>query len=771
LTSPIFFQISDLRSFRRAAAVCITALLLFGTPGLAQTTYLVDTGQPTGTSIGSAALFGTGSTSCSPVPACQSNFQYLAAQFTLPEAASLSSIELWIVQFSSGGAMDVKIRENVNGLPSTSAPPLFSPNSIYSKRYTGLPNVFSGGQWIQFPQYSAVLPAGTYWVTFEPVAGSQLNYTAAKGAPNPLAKYAFYGNGNPGYLALPQTQAFGVRIAGTTFPGLAFGTATRVTSQGSFFSGVGPFNIDAVQEGTRAFVPNGVTGAALTSSYIFELGVSHIHARGKLFANGLSAGAYASTSTAIGAGRGVAYRTYMNMGTAAETFQINAILDGAFFRAGGLARAGVYAFDTALFSSTITGSGKTAGHFLLDSDGLGALGTSTHSISLARLFPSAAVLTSNEVAPSFGTGTVQSVPLQAGPITLQPGETVTILFDVTTYAPTNGELNFSNTLKPAPIFFTDLGGQPSIHIVGVGPSSDVTGTPTAIALAPVWASTPLGNTHAATATVTGAGNTPIVDGAVTFSIASGPNSPFTITVNTDGNGEAAFTYGGVSLGTDAIQATIGALSASPAANTWIAGPLDHIVVTPASATLPVGSSQAFTVEAWDGFGNSLGDVTSTAAFGITPDGSCTGASCTAISAGSHTVTASYSGKTATATLTFTGGGGFAFSGFFSPVDDPPVVNVVKAGSAIPVKFSLGGDQGLSIFAAGSPFSQPIACEAGALDDVEETTTAGASQLSYDPLTGVYTYVWRSEKSWGNSCRQLTVTLSDGSIHIAKFRFK
>jgi hypothetical protein len=41
---------------------------------------------------------------------------------------------------------------------------------------------------------------------------------------------------------------------------------------------------------------------------------------------------------------------------------------------------------------------------------------------------------------------------------------------------------------------------------------------------------------------------------------------------------------------------------------------------------------------------------------------------------------------------------YDFDGFFNPVDNPDVLNRVKAGSAIPVKFSLGGDQGLDIFA-------------------------------------------------------------------------
>ncbi len=45
---------------------------------------------------------------------------------------------------------------------------------------------------------------------------------------------------------------------------------------------------------------------------------------------------------------------------------------------------------------------------------------------------------------------------------------------------------------------------------------------------------------------------------------------------------------------------------------------------------------------------------------------------------------------------------WGFTGFFSPIDNLPAINSMKAGAAVPVKFSLGGDQGLDIFALGSP---------------------------------------------------------------------
>ncbi|HMC67688.1 MAG TPA: immunoglobulin-like domain-containing protein, partial [Mycobacteriales bacterium] len=45
---------------------------------------------------------------------------------------------------------------------------------------------------------------------------------------------------------------------------------------------------------------------------------------------------------------------------------------------------------------------------------------------------------------------------------------------------------------------------------------------------------------------------------------------------------------------------------------------------------------------------------------------------------------------------------YNFAGFFQPVANLPVFNVVQAGRAIPVKFSLSGNKGLGIFASNSP---------------------------------------------------------------------
>jgi len=124
---------------------------------------------------------------------------------------------------------------------------------------------------------------------------------------------------------------------------------------------------------------------------------------------------------------------------------------------------------------------------------------------------------------------------------------------------------------------------------------------------------------------------------------------------------------------------------------------------------------------------------------------------------------------------------YDFGGFFSPVDNPDVAtNKAKAGSSIPVKFSLEGDQGLGIFAMGTdannntftyPTSTAMRCDlTDELDAIEETVTSGGGSLQYDSSLDQYTYVWKTNKAWDGTCRQLVVKLDDGTYHRANFEF-
>ena len=114
---------------------------------------------------------------------------------------------------------------------------------------------------------------------------------------------------------------------------------------------------------------------------------------------------------------------------------------------------------------------------------------------------------------------------------------------------------------------------------------------------------------------------------------------------------------------------------------------------------------------------------------------------------------------------------YSWSGFFAPVRNPPSVNEAKAGSAVPLKFYVGGYQGLEVLKAGFPASQFTPCGGYPAGRPVPASTSGSSRLSYDHETGQYHYVWKTENAWAGTCRELTLTLADGSLHHAAFRFR
>ena len=82
--------------------------------------------------------------------------------------------------------------------------------------------------------------------------------------------------------------------------------------------------------------------------------------------------------------------------------------------------------------------------------------------------------------------------------------------------------------------------------------------------------------------------------------------------------------------------------------------LDHITLTPATATIIAGGSQAYAVEGFDQYGNDMGSLASSTNLSVSGY-SCSNMSCQASTAGDLTVTATSGGKTATAVLTVTPG--------------------------------------------------------------------------------------------------------------------
>jgi len=76
---------------------------------------------------------------------------------------------------------------------------------------------------------------------------------------------------------------------------------------------------------------------------------------------------------------------------------------------------------------------------------------------------------------------------------------------------------------------------------------------------------------------------------------------------------------------------------------------------------------------------------------------------------------------------------FTFLGFFQPVDSFPIVNTVKYGSTVPVKWKLQGNNGVEITdtaAVDSIKALQTGCGTTAEDAIETTATSGTS-LRYD----------------------------------------
>lgn len=157
--------------------------------------------------------------------------------------------------------------------------------------------------------------------------------------------------------------------------------------------------------------------------------------------------------------------------------------------------------------------------------------------------------------------------------------------------------------------------------------------------------------------------------------------------------------------------------------------------------------------------------------------SCDPASGSTFAIGETTVTcsakdsrANLSSKTFKVKVTYDFGNGSG-GGFAQPVSGS-VLNEMKAGAGVPVKFGLGGNLGLDIFAAGYPTSKRITCDTHApIDPIEETVAISNSGLKYDATTSQYVYNWKTDKTWAGTCRQLVIKLKDGTEHPVNFKFK
>jgi len=143
----------------------------------------------------------------------------------------------------------------------------------------------------------------------------------------------------------------------------------------------------------------------------------------------------------------------------------------------------------------------------------------------------------------------------------------------------------------------------------------------------------------------------------------------------------------------------------------------------------------------------------------------------ATTVGIHTLSATATdnaGNVATESRTYTVGA-FTLLGFYAPVDMGGVLNAIKGGSTVPLKFEVfNGDTELtSPSVVESLTSTPITCDTHAAIPEIETPLSGNTQLSY--VDGQFHYNWKTPKTSG--CFRVTVTTIDGSSLSAMFTLR
>jgi hypothetical protein len=153
---------------------------------------------------------------------------------------------------------------------------------------------------------------------------------------------------------------------------------------------------------------------------------------------------------------------------------------------------------------------------------------------------------------------------------------------------------------------------------------------------------------------------------------------------------------------------------------------------------------------------------------------------TVLPAGTHSITARFTPDdpnytVGTKTVQVTVAHRFSFKGFYSPVRNMPARNRMKAGRAVTLKFSIGGNYGYNIVQTGSPTSRSVACDRVSSERTLEGTRSSSRKTSrnnlyYNRGSGRYEYVWRTDHRWAGTCRVFSLTLVDGTTHEAQFRF-
>ena len=115
---------------------------------------------------------------------------------------------------------------------------------------------------------------------------------------------------------------------------------------------------------------------------------------------------------------------------------------------------------------------------------------------------------------------------------------------------------------------------------------------------------------------------------------------------------------------------------------------------------------------------------------------------------------------------------WTLKGFYQPVDMGGVLNAVKGGATVPLKFEVfaGPTELTDVSSIKSLRAGEVACDATASVDDMEATATGATTLRYDATAGQFVYNWQTPKQPGK-CYSVTMATQDGSSLVAFFRLK
>jgi hypothetical protein len=112
-------------------------------------------------------------------------------------------------------------------------------------------------------------------------------------------------------------------------------------------------------------------------------------------------------------------------------------------------------------------------------------------------------------------------------------------------------------------------------------------------------------------------------------------------------------------------------------------------------------------------------------------------------------------------------------GFYKPVTmGTTVVNTVKAGSTVPLKFNVYKGATAMTADIGARFTtSKTGCDGGDAEDPIELVTTGSTSLRYDGAAGQWVQNWATPAGGKGSCYRVTMTTADGSAIVADFKLK